>query len=171
MPLPFRRPRARLALLLLWGATTAQAQSLLQLYQTAHGYDATYRSALANAQASQARADQARAGLLPQLGMQAGAQHNWADTHVLGGGSSRSFNTLNAALVGSQPLYRPANRIDLTVAARDLNRGMFDLARANMALAAGGTYRARAGEREIVFRVSANARPGAVPVVSRLIRF
>lgn len=66
---------------------------------------------------------------------------------------------------------RPANRIDLTVAARDLNRGMFDLARANMALAAGGTYRARAGEREIVFRVSANARPGAVPVVSRLIRF
>ena len=111
MPLPFRRPRARLALLLLWGATTAQAQSLLQLYQTAHGYDATYRSALANAQASQARADQARAGLLPQLGMQAGAQHNWADTHVLGSGSSRSFNTLNAALVGSQPLYRPANRI------------------------------------------------------------
>ena len=99
------------AAILAWGTASAQAQSLLELYQTAHGYDAPYQSALANAQASQARADQARAGLLPQLGMQAGAQHNWADTHVLGGGSSRSFNTLNAALVGSQPLYRPANRI------------------------------------------------------------
>ncbi|MBL8834791.1 MAG: hypothetical protein JNL66_01040 [Alphaproteobacteria bacterium] len=68
-------------------------------------------------------------------------------------------------------LDRAASRIDVTVTARDLNRGLFDLARANMSLAAGGTYRARAGEREIVFRVNANARPGAVPLVARLIRF
>ncbi len=91
--------------------TPAAAQSLLQLYQTAHGYDAPYQSALANAQASQARADQARAGLLPQVGLQLGAQRNWADTQVGGVGGSVSFNTLNGSIVGSQPLYRPANRI------------------------------------------------------------
>ncbi len=92
-------------------AASAQAQSLLQLYETAHGYDAPYQSALANAQASQARADQARAGLLPQVGLQTGAQRNWVDTHVAGNSASRSFNVLNGAIVGSQPLYRPANRI------------------------------------------------------------
>ncbi|WP_293192702.1 TolC family outer membrane protein [Ottowia sp.] len=89
----------------------AQAQSLLQLYDTAHGYDAAYQSALAQAQARQARADQARAGLLPQVGLQAGAQRNWAETSVLDNRGSRVFNVLNAAVVGSQPLYRPANRI------------------------------------------------------------
>ena len=41
MPLPFRRPQACLAMLLLWGAATAQAQSLRQLYEAALGYDAT----------------------------------------------------------------------------------------------------------------------------------
>ena len=99
------------AAILAWGTASAQAQSLLQLYQTAHGYDAPYQSALANAQASQARADQARAGLLPQVGLQAGAQRNWAETNVAGQSSSRSFNVLNGSIVGSQPLYRPANRI------------------------------------------------------------
>ena len=99
------------AAILAWGTASAQAQSLLELYQTAHGYDAPYQSALANAQASQARADQARAGLLPQVGLQAGAQRNWAETNVAGQSSSRSFNVLNGSIVGSQPLYRPANRI------------------------------------------------------------
>ncbi len=76
----------------------AQAQSLLQLYDTAHGYDAAYQSALAQAQARQARADQARAGLLPQVGLQAGAQRNWAETSVLDNRGSRVFNVLNAAV-------------------------------------------------------------------------
>ncbi len=88
-----------------------QAQSLRQLYDTAYGYDASFQSALAQVQASQARADQARAGLLPQLALQAGAQHNWTDTTVGPNSVSRSFNVLTGSLVGSQPLYRPANRI------------------------------------------------------------
>lgn len=92
-------------------ATGAQAQTLLSLYQRAHGHDAALQAALARAQASQYRADQARAGLLPQVGLQAGAQRNWVDVNVAGQGSSRSYNAINGALVGSQPLYRPANRI------------------------------------------------------------
>ena len=110
MPLPLRF-FAPLAVALAVAAAPAQAQSLLQLYDAAYGYDAATQSARANAEASRARADQARAGLLPQVGLQAGAQHNWADTSVAGRSGSSSFNVLNASVVGSQPLYRPANRI------------------------------------------------------------
>ena len=110
MPPPLRL-LAPLAVALAVAAVPAQAQSLLQLYDTAHGYDAAYQSARANAEASRARADQARAGLLPQVGLQAGAQHSWADSNLAGRSSSSSFNVLNASVVGSQPLYRPANRI------------------------------------------------------------
>ncbi|MBP7451762.1 MAG: TolC family outer membrane protein [Ottowia sp.] len=109
--LPFRLQH--LAVAAVFAAGGAQAQTLLQLFQTAHGYDAPYQSALANAQASQARADQARAGLLPQVGLQLGAQRNWADTHVGPNSGSAAFNVVNGSVVGSQPLYRPANRIAL----------------------------------------------------------
>ena len=112
MRLPPRRLLPTMAAVWAIATASAQAQSLLQLYETAHGYDAPYQSALANAQASQARADQGRAGLLPQVGLQAGAQRNWVDTSVAGNSASRSFNVLNGSLVGSQPLYRPANRIN-----------------------------------------------------------
>jgi outer membrane protein len=106
------RLAALLAAALAVAAVPAPAQTLLQLYDTALGYDAAYLSAQANVQASQARADQARAGLLPQIGVQAGAQRNKADMTLAGLGSATfNYNTFNAALVGTQPLYRPANRI------------------------------------------------------------
>ena len=112
MRLPVRRSALCLALALAWSAAPVQAQSLLQLYNTATGYDAAVQSARMQVQASQARADQARAGLLPQIGLQAGAQRNNVDTSVGSTDATRTFNVLNGALVGSQPLYRPANRIN-----------------------------------------------------------
>ena len=54
-------------------ATGAQAQSLVEVYASARGFDATYLSARSQFDASVARADQARAGLLPQVGLGAGA--------------------------------------------------------------------------------------------------
>ena len=113
---------------LLAGAAPTQAQSLLQLYESARGYDASVQSALAQAQAAQARADQARAGLLPQLGLQAGAQRNVADTRVATSQINRSYSVYNAGLVGTQPLYRPANRI-----AWDQGKQAFESARVNLA--------------------------------------
>ncbi|MFM8678065.1 MAG: hypothetical protein ACKOGH_00400 [Alphaproteobacteria bacterium] len=57
------------------------------------------------------------------------------------------------------------------VAAQQLARGsMYDLARDGRALAAGGTYRASVGTRQVVFRVDPNAQPGRAPVVGRLLR-
>lgn len=113
--------RCAIAIALTWCGTLARAQSLLQLYDTAHGYDAAYQAALAQARASQARADQARAGLLPQIGLQAGLQHNYTNMNVpdinlgnglvISGGGRMEYNVLSGSLVGSQPLYRPANSI------------------------------------------------------------
>lgn len=92
---------------------SAQAQSLLELYGAACGFDAALQAARAQVDASQAQADQARAGLLPQVGLQAGANRNWTEVNAGSVASSQSYNALNAALVGSQPIYRPANRIAL----------------------------------------------------------
>ena len=57
------------------------------------------------------------------------------------------------------------------VAAQQLTRGaMFDLAKEGKALAAGGTYRASVGNRQVVFKVDPMAQPGRAPVVGRLLR-
>src|SRR5574343_1101502 len=69
---PLRRlPLA--ALLSLAFAGASQAQSLVDIYEMAKGYDATYQSAKAQYDANLAKADQGKAQLLPQVGMSAGA--------------------------------------------------------------------------------------------------
>ena len=65
----------------------------------------------------------------------------------------------------------PMTVLDVTVQARDLQRGAYDLARAGVVLQAGQSYRAKVGQREVVFRINDQARPGQVPAVSRLVQF
>ena len=50
----------------------AQAQSLLELVESARGYDSAWKSAQAQLDAAARRADQARAGMLPSAGLTAG---------------------------------------------------------------------------------------------------
>ena len=88
---------------------SAQAQSLLELYESAQGYDATYQSAQAQYQATQARAAQAHAGLLPSVGLSAGITRADLDNTTGGANTQRDYNTQTATLGASQPLYRPAN--------------------------------------------------------------
>jgi hypothetical protein len=66
---------------------------------------------------------------------------------------------------------QPGSIADINVQARDLNRGAYDLQRGGIVLQRDTTYRAKVGRREVVFRISPQARPGSVPVVSRLIQF
>lgn len=68
-------------------------------------------------------------------------------------------------------LDRAADRIELNVSAEEMRQGMYDLSRSGRMLAPGGLYRARSGEREIVFKVDAIARGGPQPLVSRLLQF
>ncbi|MDO9149188.1 MAG: TolC family outer membrane protein [Hydrogenophaga sp.] len=97
------------ALLVLGGTAGAQAQSLVELYEAARDFDATYLSARSQFDASQARAAQARAGLLPQAGLSAAA--NWARRDSSAAALEGTSNSQNVALSASQPLYRPANKL------------------------------------------------------------
>jgi len=54
------------------------------------------------------RAEQARAGLLPTLGLQGSVTQSHFDSSLA---ASRGFGNQSAALVASHPLYRPANAI------------------------------------------------------------
>ena len=88
-------------------APIAQAQSLTELYASARAFDASYQSAKLQYDASLARAEQNKAGILPTAGLAAGASLTSFDNTNPAIG--RSFSTQNATLTASQPLYRPAN--------------------------------------------------------------
>jgi hypothetical protein len=69
-------------------------------------------------------------------------------------------------------LDQPADKIDVMVADHQLFRGaLFDFAKDNKELAAGGLYKATVGSNQVVFKVDPYARPGEAPLLSRLLRF
>lgn len=113
-------------------STAAQAQSLVELFEAARGFDATFQSAKSAHDAALAKADQARAGLLPTVGLSAGASRTNVDN--ANPVSDRSYDARNATLAASQPLYRPVNRLafeqgqkSLTVAQAQLKAAEQDL--------------------------------------------
>ena len=88
-------------------APAVQAQNLVELYRSAREYDASYQSARAQYEANLARAEQAKAGILPSAGFSAGvSRSNFENTNPV---IDRSFTSQTAALSASQPLYRPGN--------------------------------------------------------------
>lgn len=112
MTTPNRKPAPLLLSLVLSaflaaGAPAAQAQNLLELYQSARDYDASYQSSRSLYLANQAKAEQARAAILPSAGLAAGVSRtNFENTNPA---TDRSFTTQTATLSATQPLYRPAN--------------------------------------------------------------
>jgi outer membrane protein len=100
--------RLSVALVLALGAAGAQAQSLVDLYSAARNFDTTLQAARAQVDATQSRAEQAKAGLRPQAGLAAGA--NWVNSRNDVTDTGRTNNTQNATLSASQPLYRPLSR-------------------------------------------------------------
>ena len=109
-PLTLRLLRLALVLTAAPTAATLQAQSLSSLYQAATAYDAPYASAKAQALASRARGEQAKAGIYPTLGLSAGASRTSQEAQPDGGVSTtRSYGARSVSLALSQPLYRPSN--------------------------------------------------------------
>lgn len=88
-------------------ALPAQAQSLLELYESARAWDASWQSAKAQYDASLFRAEQSRAGLLPQANLTGAILRSSFDNS--NPSVERSFGTQSATLAASQPLYRPVN--------------------------------------------------------------
>lgn len=106
-------------------ASAATGQNLSELAAKARGYDAQWQAQQADAQAAASRAEQARSGLLPSVGLQAGANTSHVEVSVLPG-SFRSPQQ-NLQLSAQQPLYRPANKI-----AYDQGQRGVDVARAQL---------------------------------------
>ena len=106
-------------------ALPAAAQSLSQLYQSARVFDAGYQSSLLQFDANVARADQARAGLLPSAGLAAGATGTNFDNS--NPSVNRTFSNLSATLSAAQPLYRPANRATFDQSFRQIDFSLAQL--------------------------------------------
>ncbi|MES2949058.1 MAG: TolC family outer membrane protein [Pseudomonadota bacterium] len=110
MSFPLFAPKLRLLpLMLALGATlsfSAQAQSLVELYTAARGYDATYQAAKSQFDATVAKADQAKALILPSAGL---AVSGTSTNQEVPPNAARTYGTQTATVSASQPLYRPAN--------------------------------------------------------------
>lgn len=96
----------------------ASAQSLESLYESAKGFDASYLSAKYQLQASQAKAQQARAGVLPTVGLSAEAFENRRNSSV--NAIDDEFHNQNTRLSAVQPIYRPVNWLSLEQAEKSL---------------------------------------------------
>jgi outer membrane protein len=101
-------------------ATGAQAQSLVDMFDSARGYDAGFISAKAQFEANLAKANQTLGGILPNIALSASATRTYFDYRpdtpfvhptdptksILP--SQRFYGTGSAALTLTQPIYRPA---------------------------------------------------------------
>ncbi len=90
-------------------ALPVRAQSLLELYDAARGHDAAYQSAKSQYEANLAKADQAKAALLPTVNFTAGASSTQLRTEGGSAPGNRDFDTRSTGISASQPLYRPNN--------------------------------------------------------------
>ena len=90
---------------------SAQAQSLVDLYTAARAYDASYQSAKAQYDATLYKADQARALVLPKVGLTSGYSGSNYESKSLPGASTvdRGYTTQTAGISASHPLYHPAD--------------------------------------------------------------
>jgi outer membrane protein len=115
----------------------ACAQTLSELVNQARGFDPQWQAQQADARAASSRADQALSGLLPSVGLQAGASRTHVDLHASAPlpGVPGSFGSAQQTLQLSaqQPLFRPASRIAYEQGQRGL-----DAARAQLDDAAQG---------------------------------
>ena len=144
-------------------SATAQAQSLIELYESARSYDASYQSAKLQYDANLAKAEQAKAGVLPTAGLSAGVSRTgFQNNNPV---TDRTFSTQNIALSATQPLYRPANvatyqqglrqvdlaKAQLDVAEQDLivrtSQSYFDVLAAQDTLAFVGAQKAAVAEQ------------------------
>ncbi len=110
------------------GIAPARAQSLLELYESARGYDAAWQSAKAQYDANLFRAEQARAAVLPSANLGAGLTRSNFESTVPQ--VDRGVTTQSATVSASQPLYRPAN-----FATWEQGKRQVDLAQAQLSAA------------------------------------
>ncbi len=102
----------------------AQAQSLLDLYQAAHDYDASYLAARALAESAPYRAAQAAALRRPNASLGGSATVARADPPNR---SSLNTSSLNLALSGRQSLFNRSNEATIAQADKQLELSTYEL--------------------------------------------
>jgi outer membrane protein len=127
------------ALPLAFATLGARAQSLQELYQTAHGYDASYLSARASLDAAQYRYDQARGLRLPQVGLGVTAGRQLSSTPDAPSTQQANSNSYGATVSGSQTLFNRANDATIAQSAKAVDAFRADL---------------EASEQDLILRVS-----------------
>ena len=120
-------------------ALNAQAQSLQELYQAAHGYDSSYLAARANLDAAQYRYDQARGLRLPQIGLGVAAARQLSSTPDAPSTQVANSSSVSATLSGSQTLFNRSNDVTISQAERAVDAFRSDL---------------EAAEQDLILRVS-----------------
>ena len=132
------QPLARacaLAVLGMAGSFAAQADNLVDLYQAARGYDATYLAAKSQFDALQFKADQARSLQRPSVNMQATIKRNRLESSLpdspdgMGGTVSNDSTSTNSQVVvaARQPLFNLGNSARVSQAEASLNAAQADL--------------------------------------------
>lgn len=93
----------------------ARSQSLVELYDVAKNYDASYKSVQLQAQATRLKVQQAQAKLGPTATASANVSLNsggfYAPTSTV-----HSYGTQTGTLLGSQPLFRPGDKAEVSQA-------------------------------------------------------
>jgi outer membrane protein len=112
-------------------AGTASAQSLLELFEAARGYDAALLGARAQAESAEYRAAQADALSRPNVALTAGAQHEDAHFPVVG---SLTSTGAQASVQARHPLFNRANGPTIEQAYRALDAAKADVSTAEQDL-------------------------------------
>jgi outer membrane protein len=117
-------PASAVALALGFGTAAASAQSLLELYDAAHAFDATYLSARALAESVPYRIEQTEALLRPSASLGSSAARVQTDPAV---GPGYPSNTVTVSLSARQPVFNRANVATVQQAEKSLDVSRADL--------------------------------------------
>jgi outer membrane protein len=110
-------------------AMPAQAQSLVDLYEAARGFDSASQSAKAQLDANQYKVDQARSAFLPKVSLAGGVNSTYLSIAPdQGPKSDRNFGAANAAVNASYPLYGPVNQVNVDLASKSITQAQTQLA-------------------------------------------
>jgi len=104
------RPLPLIATVMLTFASNAQAQSLVEMFEAARGYDASFISAKSQFEANLARANQALGGILPNIAVSVSQVRTDFQRQSQGGERTAitELETKTTAATLVQPIYRPA---------------------------------------------------------------
>ncbi len=120
----------------------ALAADLLEVYRDALANDASFAAARAQFEAGQERVEQGRAGLLPQIGLNANTTWNDAEIEASSVSVDRSYTSNGYGVQLTQPLYRLQNWVQFKQGELQtaLAGTQFEIARQDLVLRVADAY-------------------------------